>query len=231
MAKRGPKPRRTEIIWTSEFAYGIGLMASDGCMSSNGRNFEFVSKDIEQVENLRKCFGITTKISRKRSGRKEEIPPYYHVQWGDKVLYDFFLRIGLTPRKSLSIGALEIPDEYFFDFLRGSYDGDGCFYSYFDKRWKNSFMFYLTFISASIDHIIWLQKTIERLCNVKGHITRTGKEGKTLMSNLKYAKKETLIVLQKMYQSPAGICLARKRLKIVSALRIVNLSADFLERI
>jgi hypothetical protein len=70
MAKRGPKPRRTEIIWTSEFAYGIGLMASDGCMSSNGRNFEFVSKDIEQVENLRKCFGITTKISRKRSGRK-----------------------------------------------------------------------------------------------------------------------------------------------------------------
>ena len=187
MAKTGPKPRRKEVVWSAELAYGIGLMASDGCLLSDGRHLAFVSKDLEQVENVRKCFGVIAKIHQKRSGRKEKSPHYYHLQWGDKTLYTFFLSIGLTPRKSLTIGALKIPDKYFFDFLRGSCDGDGCFYSYFDSRWKNSFMFYLTFSSASLEHIIWLQTTIQRLCFAKGHMTRTGKAPKTPMFNLKYA--------------------------------------------
>ena len=107
MAKRGPKPRRKEVIWSPELAYGIGLMASDGCLYSNGRMLEFTSKDIQQVENLRRCFGVTAKITQKPSGRKEETALYFRVQWGDVVLYDF---------------------------LRGSFDGDGSFYSYFDPR-------------------------------------------------------------------------------------------------
>lgn len=53
---------------------------------------------------------------------------------------------------------MKIPGKYFFDYLRGCFDGDGCFYSYWDPRWRSSHMFYLEFISASKNHIDWLQK-------------------------------------------------------------------------
>ena len=68
------------------------------------------------------------------------------------------MSIGLMPNKTKIIGAVKIPNNYFFDFLRGHFDGDGTFYSYWDPRWRSSHMFYVVFASASLKHIIWLQK-------------------------------------------------------------------------
>ena len=50
--------------------------------------------------------------------------------------------------KNISVKKLKsvvMPKKYFFDFLRGHFDGDGSFYSYWDKRWKSSYMFYVSF--------------------------------------------------------------------------------------
>jgi hypothetical protein len=161
MPQRGPKPKRKEVIWSSQIAYAVGLMASDGCLQQSGRHLDFTSKDLEQIENLKNCLGIAVPIGTKRRTADESKGILYRVQWSDVTLYKFFHSIGLTPKKSLTIGALQIPDKYFFDFLRGSFDGDGCFYSYFDPRWKHSFMYYLTFCSASHAHVLWLRASIE----------------------------------------------------------------------
>lgn len=221
---RGPKPRRKEVVWSPELAYAIGLIATDGCLSSDGRHLILVSKDIEQLNNLKNCLGLEVKIGKHYSGRKEENIFCHRVQWGDVFLYNFLLSIGLTPNKSLTLGELAIPDEYFFDFLRGSFDGDGTFYSYFDPRWKSSFMFYLVFISASRTHIDWLRTTLSRFVKVHGHIALTYGSGKEKheVYNLRFAKKETLKILEKMYIRPSAIHLSRKRLKIERALRIVG---------
>ncbi len=221
MEKRGPKPKRESVIWSSKIAYAVGLMASDGCLSPDGRHLNLTSKDSEQIENIRECLGLSAKISTKR-GSNIDKGICYQIQWSDVTLYKFLLDVGLTPRKSLTLGALNVPDQYFFDFLRGSFDGDGSFYSYFDLRWKNSFMFYLSFTSASNLHIKWLQETISRLTGAKGHITIVGK--KTVMSNLRYAKKESTIVLSRMYPESTLMFLNRKRLKISRALGIVGMS-------
>ena len=227
MAKRGPKPRTKEITWSPDIAYGVGLMATDGNLSPDGRHLELTSKDIQQINNLKRCFDIRAKVSTKSGGALAHGKRYYRIQWGDVTLYNFLLDVGLTPNKSLTLGALKVPDEYFFDFLRGSYDGDGSFYSYFDPRWKSSFMFYFTFLSASQIHILWLQETVERLTNLKGHMTITGT--KCIMYSLKYAKKETLELLKYTYPNPEVMCLERKRLKIVEALRIVGIKLSNLD--
>lgn len=223
MGKRGPKPKGREVVWSPELAYAIGLIASDGCLSGDGRHLFLVSKDLEQIKNFKRCLGLKVKIGIHRAGVRMKNRLYHRVQWGDVVFYKFLLSIGLTSNKSKTIGPLVIPDEYFFDFLRGSFDGDGSFYSYYDPRWKDSFMFYLTFVSASPPHVQWLQETIERLCRVTGHRTLSGKEGHKIGS-LRYAKKEALIVLARMYENPRGVSLSRKKLKIQRALRIVRLS-------
>lgn len=220
---RGPKPRRKEAIWSPELAYAIGLIATDGCLSSDGRHLTLVSKDIEQLNNLKSCLGLKVKIGKHYTGRKEENVFYHRVQWGDVFLYSFLLGIGLTPNKSLTLGELAIPDEYFFDFLRGSFDGDGSFYSYYDPRWRSSFMFYLNFTSASPVHVKWLRRTLERLLQVTGHVSKTKEtEHKHGIETLRYAKAEALRVIHAMYSTSSKMHLSRKRLKIVRALRIVG---------
>jgi hypothetical protein len=114
-----------------------------------------------------------------------------------------------------------VPHKYFFDLLRGEFDGDGTFYSYWDTRWKSSFMFYVVFISASHDHIKWLRKELLSRLNINGHITHDYHKS---TYQLKYGKKEGLKILKKMYHDSDLVCLGRKRLKIEKALSIVGMS-------
>src|SRR3989344_1512456 len=135
------KPKnKVKIQWSPEFAYAIGLLTTDGNLSPDGRHIDFTSKDLEQLNNFMKCTSIKVKIGFKISGFTGMKTT--RIQFGDINFYKFLLSIGLTPRKSKTLGAIDIPNKYFFDFLRGHFDGDGSFYSYWDPRWRSSFMFY-----------------------------------------------------------------------------------------
>ncbi len=216
MGKTGPKAEgKVSIKWSGDFAYAIGLITSDGCLSPSGRHIIFVSKDEEQLQNFTNALNIevNTTFSYPRANKIRRI------QFGDVLFYRFLLSIGLMPNKSKVLGAIAIPEDIFFDFLRGVFDGDGSIHSYMDKRWRSSYMFYTIFSSASPDFILWLQETIEYHLHIKGHVTSA--KGKSTLQ-LKYAKKESLLLLKKMYSNKNGICLMRKRLKIMKILRIVG---------
>lgn len=216
MGKRGPKPKK--IInekWRSNLAYAIGLLATDGCLSSDGLLIDLTSKDKEQLINYSKCLRLNFKIGIKWKNNGNE---YLRIQFKNRIFYDFLLSVGLTPKKSLTMGKLDIPSKYFFDFLRGSYDGDGCFYSYWDPRWRSSHMFYLTFSSGSYTHTLWLREEIYKRLLIQGHISKSKSEGP--IYNLRYAKKESLEIIKKMYYNPRVVCLSRKKKKINKALLI-----------
>ncbi|TSC87042.1 MAG: Uncharacterized protein G01um10148_147 [Parcubacteria group bacterium Gr01-1014_8] len=222
MGKRGPKPgfkitRRVSEKWTPELAYAIGLLATDGCLARHQSLIDLTSKDQEQLKNFSKCIGIPLFIGTKFGSHHKGV--YYRVQFKNLIFYNFLLSVGLTPAKSKTMGALGVPKEYFWDFLRGSYDGDGCSYSYWDPRWKSSFMFYTSFVSASREHIDWLQKEIFARLKITGHITQAKRN---ILYQLKYAKSDSLKLLKKMYHSSKVICLSRKRLKIERILSTVS---------
>lgn len=216
MGKRGPQPKNLiNLKWRPELSYAIGLLVTDGNLSKDGRHMIFVSKDIEQINNLNKCLGIKPKLGKTISGYNGKSA--HRVQFGGIIFYNFLLSIGLTPAKSKTIGPVDIPAEFFWDYLRGCFDGDGCFYSYWDSRWRSSHMFYIEFISASKKHILWIQNEIKNRLNITGHITNDGRET-TLQ--LKYAKKDSLEIIKKMYYNTKVVCLSRKRDKIRKALKI-----------
>ncbi len=102
--------------------------------------------------------------------------------------------------------------------MRGCFDGDGCSYSYWDPRWRSSFMFYVTFASGSKDFINWLREEIKKHTKKIGHIAVTKR--KNPYYQLKYAKKESLEIIKKMYYSSNVVCLSRKRNKIRETLMI-----------
>lgn len=209
---------KVKIKWSPEFAYAIGLLTTDGNLSSDKRHMNFTSQDLEQLENLKKCLNIKNKIGKKARGEERE-RRYYVLQFGDVVFYRFLLTLGLMSNKSKVLNELKIPDKYFFDFLRGHFDGDGTFYSYWDPRWKSSFMFYTVFISASQKHILWLREKLFLKLKIRGHISKAINNS---AYQLKYAKAESLKLLPKMYYDDKVICLLRKKLKIQRALTIIG---------
>lgn len=222
MGKRGPKPKgKVKIKRSANFAYAIGLIATDGCLSKNGRHILFVSMDKEQIDNYMKALGIKNRIGGTMSGYSHK--KAFRVQFSDVLFYKFLLEIGLTPAKSLTIKQVIVPNKYFFDFLRGCFDGDGCSYSYWDPRWKSSFMFYIALASGSVDFVAWLQSTIAKLSNLQGHIsTHRKKGGKNNYYQLKYSKYEAMKLVKLMYNNEGSIKLTRKYLKIKKSLDIVR---------
>ncbi len=214
MGKRGPKLKpRSRIKWSREFAYAVGLVATDGNLYRDGRHIDLTSKDIEQLKTFKRCLGLKTKISYKTSGSSDRIYP--RLQFSDVKLYRLFLDIGLHPNKSKTIGELKIPSRYFFHFLRGCFDGDGSIYSYFDPRWVSSFMFYVTFTSASISYLEWLQRRTFLFLGVRGVIQKADS-----VWQLRYAKKESIKILAAMYDDKGSFFLRRKYDKVSDILKI-----------
>lgn len=222
MGKRGPKPKsKVKIKWSSDFAYAVGLIVTDGCLSKNGRHILFVSAEKEQIANYMRALGIDNRVGRVTSGYTSR--KAFRVQFSDVLFYKFLLGIGVTPAKSLTIQSIKIPDRYFFDFVRGCFDGDGCSYSYWDSRWKSSFMFYISFASGSMKFITWLQSVIEKFSNLHGHISIHKKRGvKNSYYQLRYSKYEAIKLTRLIYKNKRVIKLKRKYLKIEKSLGIVH---------
>ncbi len=212
-------PHKARYTFSPETVYAIGLITTDGNLSKDGRHIDLTSKDREQLALCMRCFDLNVRITNKVSGYSKKCVP--RIQFSNVRLYNFLLTVGLTPAKTKTMGALRIPDKYYFDFLRGHFDGDGTFYSYWDKRWPNSFMYYLVFNSGSLRHITWLKSRNNKLLNVTGHLFSDRRKS---TYSLKYGKRESLLLLRKMYPVPQVPCLERKRLKIIKALAILKLT-------
>ena len=107
----------------------------------------------------------------------------------------FLLSIGLIPRKSLTLGTLKIPDQYFVDFLRGLIDGDGCIRRWLHPSNKRE-QWSLRIYSGSEPFAAWVSNTVEKLIGVKGRIHKDN--GRNICV-LKYGKMAAREIAQKCY--------------------------------
>ncbi len=207
MDRPGPKPRlfecREDLFW-----YLVGLIATDGCLLSNRRAVVVTSKSEDFLLKLRDSLGLVMKIHRKRSG--------YTQAWGyDLVmkrvdLYEKLERIGLAPRKSATIGPLDVPDSGFADFLRGVIDGDGCIYRWIHPtNGREQWAVHVTGISRPF--LQWLRETIGRIWGVEGRVHTDPPRDKNHHTkySLKYGKLAAKAILTECYY-PGAFALDRK---------------------
>lgn len=222
---RGPAPRsRTDFsAWSAPLAYAVGLIATDGNLSKDGRHMTLTSKDEDLLDTARVCLGLKVSVTshRSRSGGR-----LHRLQWSDRACYAWLASIGLMPAKSLRLGPLQIPDELFADFLRGCIDGDGSIITYTDRynTFKNPKYVYerlfVELFSASRPFLVWIHATLARLCHLRGAIiTRELEPPNHAISVLKYAKRDSIQLLRWIYYAPNLPCLERKRAKAMPFLR------------
>lgn len=201
------RENKIDIKWNANFAYAIGLIATDGYLSNDGRHISLTTKDLEIATLFKKCLKIDNKISRKGRGYSKE-KKYYLVQFGDINFFEYLVSIGITNKKSKTIKKVDVPDKFYIDFLRGCLDGDGSI-SVFDHPESKKKQLKLRFYSASKNFLIWIKENNKKIYDIEsGHIYT---DKIKIVSALSYAKTDGGKILKLMYYSRNIPFLKRKK--------------------
>ena len=188
----------------------VGLITTDGCLSSDGRHIDITSKDYKFLQEIKSSLGIGNTIGNKYNNKKQK---FFHIQFANRNFYDFLLSTGLMPKKSLVLKQVKVPGIYFFDFLRGLIDGDGGIQRWIHHTNKRE-QWNLRIASGSIKFLEWLQNKIEMLIGVKRRLYTEGQN----CFRLKYGKIAARIIAQKCYYEG---CLGLQR-KIILARNCID---------
>src|SRR2546428_1815237 len=163
------------LEWSEPMAYLVGLIATDGCLISGRRRIDFKSADRQLVETYLQLLGRTNRIRRERTRTGGVV---FVTQIGDTKLYQWLASVGLTPRKSLTIGAICVPDQFLLPLVRGLLDGDGSIingvWQADTPRRSGYYWEWLVtrFVSGSRAHLEWLHGRIRATLPLRGWIAK-----------------------------------------------------------
>lgn len=113
---------------TSEAAYVIGLLAADGCVSSNENciMIELIDTDSQILFDINRVLKNERPVKfYQRTDKSNNCKIYFY----SKKIKDDLAFYDIVPRKTYKKGSNfveNIPTIFFPDFLRGFFDGDGC---------------------------------------------------------------------------------------------------------
>ncbi len=141
-------------VWSSEMAYVLGLIATDGCISRSG-TVALCINDRELLQKVKSLMGSTHNI--KCYGHQEGL---YNFSFSRQKLVSDLNKLGIFPNKSLTIRFPAVPDDFLTDFIRGVFDGDGSVF--FDERSEN-YPVRTKFVSSSRDFIEKLESALQKL--------------------------------------------------------------------
>lgn len=206
--------------WSAEMAYVLGFFAADGSMLRNSRGacfIEFTVVDRQILVLIKKVAGSSHRIApRERGGNCQTA---YRLQIGSKKWFESLTNHGFTQGKSKTLEFPFVPDEYFADFARGYFDGDGCVYfaeRYAKERGRNIWIFTTSFTSGSRTFLESLHTHLKTRGVTGGSIKR-----KERGFELVFSRRDSLALYKLIYHtgSTAGFCLARKRRVFAKAIK------------
>lgn len=206
--------------WTPNMSYVLGLTVADGCIATKRIRkrdgvkqyyFNITSKDKNFLEKIKKAMGAKQKIctkSNRYAGEKE----YYSIQIGHQKICNDLIKLGVWPNKTHNLEPIKVPSEYFSDFVRGFFDGDGSVYIYKVNKVPQ---IKAGFVSSSLNFISDLN---EKLCTNLDISTKTiykkiPKRGKKMiLYSICFYIEDCKKLAEFMYGNNPTLCLDRKRI-------------------
>lgn len=197
--------------WSPDMAYALGLLISDGNISTDKRSRSFRIA-LEMVDEgtvrwfhtfmgnpnpvyIREPSGKPKSIVGKLSGQKQKTYTSYvsNARLGTRLV-----ELGVLPRKSwVDAGVPAVPDEILFDFLRGVLDGDG--HITFTRNGATT-TFHVGFASNSSRFLSDVKLRLMQ-CGITAHIY-----GITLRVNGRHAER----LCARLYANPGAPMMLRK---------------------
>lgn len=154
--------------WSSEMAYILGFIISDGniCKSGRAHLLQIASDDKDVIRKIK--YQMCAKgpiLTKSRPNGKIS----YQFRISDKTIFTDLIKLGITENKSLTISPPFIPNIYLRDFLRGFFDGDGSVYIN-----KHRGKLVTEWCTASIKMAKFIHMNVSMVCpEYKGKIQKT----------------------------------------------------------
>ena len=203
-------------------AYYLGFIFADGWVihDADSANYEFgmelQSEDKYILENLNDELGGVHVIKHKEPTTymiKGIVAHHGHsdiLRVYSKILVEDLMSHGIVERKTMRDIHPIVPEEYFFDFLRGYIDGDGCYF--LSGRNKNLLNMHIT--CSSPVPLEWVQSHLERYGIHSNVYCESERKFRLYCTNHNDLNK----LLKLMYHDNFSFCLSRKYEKIKSFL-------------
>lgn len=201
-------------------AYVLGFFAADGYITLNNRGGEFWSiqiTDKKLLESIKKVIDAEHKIGI-RLPRKINESILYRLQIGSKEMCNDLRKLGFPEKKTKNLAIPNIPDQYFSDFTRGYFDGDGNVWMGYIHKDRNKKIYNLTiqtvFTSCSFDFLKQFHLKLNDQ-GLKGGSLQQSRTSQGNYSRLKFSVEDSLKLYDFMYNSNIrdflGLFLNRKK--------------------
>ena len=119
-------------VWTSDMAYVLGFIASDGNVKGGRLKISVKSSDVDVLEKIKNSIKYTGDIHLGKSKCNEKEFSIATLYIHSKELCKDLKKLNIIENKSLVLNMDGvIPDEYKIDFIRGYFDGDGSVRSFY----------------------------------------------------------------------------------------------------
>lgn len=112
---------------TTELAYVLGWIASDGCISTGDVTISLQVSHRPILESIKRLTGFVGAIHNTSHYDTRTLKTYHRavLSLHSKALVEL-ATYGLGPRKSLTLEYPDLPKNMQANFVRGFFDGDGC---------------------------------------------------------------------------------------------------------
>ncbi len=122
-------------IDTEEQAYWLGFMAADGCNFTKKHYVSILlsAQDIEILEKFKKFLKYEgdIKLSNSKSPRSENYYDYAKLSFSDPKISADLCKFGIVNNKTYVLKFPDfLPEHLIKHYIRGHFDGDGCFWQY-----------------------------------------------------------------------------------------------------
>lgn len=192
--------------WSPEMAYILGVIAADGCVSHDTVRKRYrlgiTSKDLDWLQEIKRTIESEHPIRKCLVRLQSGVHIVFKFDIESKKIVQDLLKLGIFPRKSLTLKFPNVPDRCLNHFVRGYFDGDGHVHTY--MKWNKYPCIQLSFYGTRE----FLTSLNQKIAKSVGCTIRNINQGKGIYE-LRYNTREAEKVLPWMYQN-ASICLPRK---------------------
>lgn len=208
--------------WTPQMAWVLGLLFTDGDMSigPNGAYMVGISSvDLDLLERIKEAMESEHKIQLRKQTLGGSI---YRLGWYRTKISQDLLRLGITPKKSLTIAYPDVPPDCERDFIRGLFDGDGSVF--IEPRSPHSPL-RVHYVSGSQQFVVRLE---DRLHTLGGLRKQTIYSRPTQTSYyFKYGHEDSLKFFKLIYGANCNrIRLERKYHRFIEGMRLSGMSEE-----